>query len=577
MPLDIDQYALLADSRTGALVGADGSIDWLCVPRFDAASVFGALLGDADHGRWLLAPVGDARLVSRAYDGDTFTLETVWATDDGVARVTDVMPVGDGSHVVRRIEGVSGRVVMRHELRVRFDYAEALPWVRQGDDGLVAVAGPDALVVRGLLWQADGFSHEAIVSVTAGERVDTVLSWFPSYAAPPATLDVEAALRTTRDWWADWAAGSSSTGLVRRSLLVLRALSNIDTGGIVAAATTSLPEDFGGSRNWDYRFVWLRDAALAIEELLAAGFTEEAAEWRDWLIRAVAGDPADVQIMYGVAGERRLTEWVADSLPGYRGSAPVRIGNAAFTQTQVDVFGEVLRALGLARDAGLVEDDLSWPLEVELLTHLETIWQQPDRGIWEIRGPARHFVHSRAMAWAAFDAGIRGIDSGRRGPRARWALVRDAIRASILADGVAPGGWFRQHDETDEVDASLLVLPMIGFCAADDPIMLATVERIEQTLVVDGLVRRYRTESGVDGVEGGENAFLACSFWLVQQYARSGRADDAQQLFDRLSALANDVGLLAEQYDSGAGRAAGNVPQALSHLTLVAAARALAS
>lgn len=586
----IEDYALLSDCRTAALVSREGSIDWLCVPRFDSPSVFGALLGGPDQGRWSLRPADAQATATRHYDGDTFLLVTRWETASGVAEVHDAMPVDlqrrDVTRridVLRRIVGVSGEVVFDHELRVRFDYARALPWMRQtgtrSAPELTAIAGPDALVVRGAPLRADDHSHRGEVTVRAGDQVDISLTWHPSHRHAPEPLDAEAARIESRDWWRDWAARIDHTGpfeaSVVRSLLVLRALSHRDTGGIVAAPTTSLPEQFGGARNWDYRYVWLRDAALTLQALLEHGFVGVAHHWREWLLRAIAGDAADMQIMYGIAGERELPERELSSLPGYDGAAPVRIGNGASAQYQADVVGEVMLALAAARDAGLEESHFSWPMERSLLRNTGENLDRPDNGIWEIRGEPRHFTHSRVMMWAAFDRGIRAVEEhGLSGPVDQWRQRRDTLRAEIDAHGVAEGR-FVQHEATTEVDASLLLIPQVGYCAPDDPRMLATVAEIERTLLHDGLVRRYRTGTGVDGLAGGEHPFLACSFWLVQQYAATGRRDEATALMERLCGLANDLGLLSEEYDVEHGRHVGNTPQAFSHLALVRAADAL--
>ncbi len=586
MSAPIESHALLSNCRTAALVTDQGAIDWLCLPRYDSGSVFGALLGDEQHGCWSLRPTDTTATASRRYDGDTFILVTRWQSATGVAEVHEFMPIDDEiDAVVRRVVGISGDVEFASELRLRFDYARAVPWVRQvGDDDapvLLAVAGPDAISVRGPRLRAEDTMHRGVFGVTAGETVDSVLSWDRSYHPHPVGCDVDATLERTRDWWTDWAARVDRTGAweahVLRSLLVLRALTHSETGGIVAAATTSLPEDFGGSRNWDYRFVWLRDAALTLEAYLAHGYTRAAERWRDWLLRAVAGDPADVQIMYGLGGERDLPERELTSLPGYDGAAPVRIGNGAVDQYQADVIGEVLVALEAARLAGVDETRYSWALQRALLTRVVEWFDRPDHGIWEMRGDLHMFTHSRAMVWAAFDRGVRAVDEhGLDGDAPTWRRLRDEVRREIDAQADAVGGYFPQHYDTDEVDASLLLLPIVGFCAADDPRMLATVERIEQTLMRDGFVLRYRTSAGTDGLAGDEHPFLACSFWLVEQYAASGRTDDAARLMDRMCAVANDVGLLSEEYDPATGRHAGNTPQALSHLALVGAADALA-
>lgn len=586
-PAPIADYALISDCRTGALVSRDGSIDWFCAPRYDSSSLFGALLGDEDHGCWRLAPADPDATVQRRYDGHSMILISRWECGEGVAEVHDFMPVTGGRvDLVRRIVGISGRVRFRTEVRMRFDYARALPWVRQvgspASPALHATAGPDSMVVRGVALEPIDHAHRGEVTVDAGEEAHLTATWFHSYRTDPGPLDVRAARETTSRWWGQWAGRVADHGPhhaeVVRSLLVLRALTNEDTGGIVAAATTSLPEEFGGIRNWDYRYVWLRDAALTLEALVEHGFLAVAERWRMWLLRAVAGDPGQMQIMYGIAGERDLSEREIPSLPGYAGAAPVRVGNGAVDQYQGDVIGEVLVALEAARIAGVEEDDFSWPLQQALIDRVERNIPRPDNGIWEVRGEQRMFTQSRAMMWAAFDRGVRAVERwGLDGPVERWRSLRVRLAREIAADGVdADGGHFVQYYGSSEVDASLLLLPQVGFCAPDDPRMLATVDRIEQTLMVDGFVRRYRTDTGVDGVPGDENAFLACTFWLVEQYAATGRHDDAVRLMDRACAAANDVGLLAEQYQPRTGRQAGNTPQALSHLALVRAADAIA-
>ncbi|MET4581671.1 GH15 family glucan-1,4-alpha-glucosidase [Conyzicola nivalis] len=592
MALHVEDYALIGDCHTGALVGLDGSIDWLCLPRFDSASTFGALLGDEDHGRWLVAPRaslhGDEGVSSsRSYVEDTFTLVTRWVTPTGEVDVIDLMPHGDRrADVVRRVVGVSGTVDMHQELRIRFDYGAALPWLRQvpeeGGNAVVAVAGPDAIVIRGPVLRAEDHAHVSDFSVSAGETVDIALTWYPAHRSAPAPLNVSKRIRETERWWQSWASTTAVapqySEAVRRSLLVLRALTHEDTGGIVAAATTSVPEEFGGQRNWDYRYVWLRDASLTLHVLLDHGFEAEADPWRRWLLRAIAGDPADVQIMYGLSGERRLNEYVVDSLPGYDGASPVRVGNGAFTQYQGDVFGEVMLALERARETQGEEMDFSWPLQRALMTFVENNWQRPDNGIWEIRGPLRHFTHSRVMLWAAFDCAARAVrEFGLDGPVERWERMRDLVREEIETQGFDPvRGTYTQYYGGSTVDASLLQMVQAGYIEADDPRMLGTVAAIEEDLLEDGLLLRYRTESGVDGLPEGENPFLACSFWLAEQYARSGRLADATELMDRLVGYSNDVGLLSEEYAVGDARQAGNTPQAFSHLSLVRAADAIA-
>jgi GH15 family glucan-1,4-alpha-glucosidase len=588
MALRIEDYAFIGDCHTGALVGRDGSIDWLCLPRFDSPSTFGALLGGPEHGRWLLAPAGEVTSTRRRYVGDTFVLETIWETPEGVVEVSDLMPVGDRrADVLRRVRGVRGTVRMRQELVIRFGYGRTIPWVRRvtdgdGDQGLLAVAGPDAVLLRGgPLPQPSDHRHVGELEVSAGDAHDYVLTWYPSHRDVPPRLDPEERTADTIRWWQRWADRCTRGGPydrhVTRSLLVLRALTHEDTGGIVAAATTSLPEEFGGTRNWDYRFSWLRDAALTIEALLAHGYHDECDEWRTWLLRAIAGAPSQLQIMYGLAGERDIEEREVPHLPGYEDSRPVRIGNGAVAQYQADVLGEVMVALDNSRRAGIEETEFSWPLQRELLHFVCDNWDRPDHGIWEIRGPQRRFTHSQVMVWAALDRGVRAVRTfGLDGDADRWEELRDRVCADVMEQGFDhERGTFTQYFGGTGVDASLLQLPQVGFCAPDDERMLGTVAAIEADLLRDGLVLRYRTEEGVDGLPPGEHPFLACSFWLVEQYARSGRLDDAHALMERLLSLTNDVGLLSEEFDTKQDRQAGNVPQALSHLALVRACDAL--
>lgn len=586
MALNIEDYALLSDSRSAALVGRTGSIDWLCLPRFDSASMFGALLGNEEHGRWLLAPSDPDATCSRSYVGDSFILRTLWTTATGQVEVIDFMPSADRrADIVRWVRGLSGTVEMHQDLRIRFGYGSTVPWVRQlrgeSGHGLIAIAGPDAIVVRGPQLHASDHRHVSEFRVDAGESVDLQMTWYPSHHRTAEQIDVAGALARTADWWDGWARSCRHEGAyhaeVVRSMLVLRALTHVDTGGIAAAATTSLPESFGGNRNWDYRYVWLRDASLTLEVLLSHGYADEAEGWRGWLLRAVAGDPNDVQIMYGLAGERFLPERELSSLPGYRESSPVRVGNAAVDQFQLDVIGEVMVALHAARNAGVTESAFSWPLQRSLMAFLEKNWRRLDHGIWETRGPAREFTHSRVMVWAAFDRAVRAItEHGMEGPLVRWTALRDQLRRDIEERGFSRArNSYTQFFGSEQVDASLLALPQVGFCSADDPRMLGTVAAIESDLLRDGLVMRYRDEQSVDGLTPGENPFLACSFWLVEQYAASGRHEDATTLMDRLVGCVNDVGLLSEQYDVTNGHQAGNTPQALSHLALVRAADAI--
>ncbi len=588
MSLPIEDYALISDCYTGALVGRDGSIDWLCLPRFDSPSMFGALLGTEDHGRWLVAPVDPTARSTRHYEGETMILITRWRTADGEVEVTDFMPYGDHrADLLRRVRGVSGTVRMRQDLRIRLGYATAVPWIRQDKtehpSALIAISGPDGLVIRGPGLRASGRSHGGEFTVTAGQVVDLSLTWFKSYKPTPPPPDVEGALDKARTWWLDWAKGCSHVGPYRkevvRSLLLLRALTHLRTGGIVAAATTSLPESFGGDRNWDYRYVWLRDASLTISVLLAHGYSDFVDHWRDWLLRAVAGDPADVQIVYGLSGERALDERIVPTLPGYQGASPVRVGNAASSQFQADVIGEVMLAFHNGRLGGVPETKFSWALQRALLGYLEQHWRRPDHGIWEIRGEPRHFTHSRVMVWAAFDRAVAAVEEfGLDGPVKRWRTLRDEVRADIEANGYdRQRHTYTQFFGSSEVDASLLQLAQVGYCGYDDPRMLGTVAAIESGLMRSGLPLRYRTETGVDGLAAGEHPFLACSFWLVEQYANSGRVADARALMTRLLGFANDVGMLSEEYDVEGRSQAGNTPQALTHLALVRAADAIST
>lgn len=586
----IEDYALLSDMHTGPLVAKTGSIDWLCFPRFDSSSIFAALLGNEDHGRWLLAPESaEAKVRSWRYLDRTFVLCTEWETETGAVRVTDFMPLGDRrASIVRRVEGLSGSVRMAHELIFRFDYARVMPWLSRtldddGEEVLVAIAGPDAVSLRGPhLPVAVDHRHRGGFDVAQGETFDFELVWYPSHRSIPGAMDVDQALGSAIERWQSWAADCHQGGpfaeQVQRSLLVLRALTHEDTGGIVAAATTSLPEDFGGQRNWDYRFCWLRDAALTLEAMLTHGYAQEALTWRNWLLRAVAGDPEDLQIMYGLGGERRLPEQELPQLPGYENSTPVRIGNGAVNQYQADVVGEVMVALHQLRESGSAEDHFSWPLQRALLGFVERHFDDKDQGLWEMRGEPHYFTHSRVMMWAAFDRGVQAVEMfGLPGPVERWTKLRDQLKAEVFEKGFNEElGSFTQTYGGNTTDASLLVLPQVGFLDYDDAKMLGTVAQLERELLdPDGLLLRYRTESGLDGLEPGEHPFLACSFWLVEQYARSGRAEEALALMNKLVGFCNELGLLSEEYSTEDGRMAGNFPQAFSHLTLVRAADAL--
>ena len=574
----IEDYGLIGDLHTAALVDRRGSIDWLCFPRFDSGACFAALLGDADNGRWELAPV-DGGTPTRRYLHDTLVLETTWETDGGAVRVLDFMPPReDVPDLVRIVEGVRGSVRMRSELVIRFDYGHIVPWVRNVDGTRLAVAGADALAFR---TPADTHGEDmrtvSEVVVEEGERIPFTLTWYPSHGDPPPAVDAERALADTESFWRDWNGLRTSAlpeewrEIVARSLMVLKALTYAPTGGIVAAPTTSLPEWIGSVRNWDYRYCWLRDATLTLLALLNAGHADEAAQWRRWLLRAVAGDPADLQIMYGVAGERRLSEFELPWLSGYEGSAPVRVGNAASEQLQIDVYGEVMDALYQSRIHGLPVEEPAWALQQTLLRYLEEAWRRPDQGIWEIRGERRHFVHSKVMAWVAFDRAVRTVETqGLDGPVDRWRAQRDEIHAQVCDQGFdAKLGSFTQSYGSPELDASLLVLPLVGFLPASDPRIRGTVEAVERELVQDGLVLRYVTRAGVDGLPPGEGVFLPCSFWLVDCLELLGRHDDAHELLSRLLGLANDLGLLSEEYDPQAGRLLGNFPQAFTHLALV--------
>ena len=584
MAARLEDYALIGDLQTAALVSRHGSIDWLCLPRFDSGACFAALLGTPEHGRWKLAPAGGERVVSRCYRDETLILETEWETATGTARVIDFMPPrGRAPDVVRIVEGVEGEVSMHSELVIRFEYGSIVPWVRRLDSARVAVAGPDGLCFRtGADTRGENMQTISELSVRAGDRVPLVLTWFPSFESVPDEIDPEQALIETEEYWVEWMRPCTYDGewreAVRRSLIVLKALTYAPTGGIVAAPTTSLPEKLGGVRNWDYRYCWLRDATLTLLALLNSGYVEEASEWRNWLLRAVAGDPADLQTMYTVLGERRLTELELDWLPGYEGSAPVRIGNAASAQLQLDVYGEVLDALFQGRKRGLPVDADSWALQKQLLGYLERAWREPDHGIWEVRGPKQHFTHSKVMAWVAFDRAVRGVEEQElEGPVERWRTVRDDIHEQVCDRAFDPElGAFTQFYGSGTLDASCLLIPLVGFLPAQDRRARGTVEAIERELCSDGFVLRYVTEETEDGLPTGEGCFLPCSFWLAEALAAIGREGDARALLEQLIGLGNDLGLLAEEYEPHAGRLLGNFPQALTHLTLINAAFSLA-
>ncbi len=577
MALRIEDYALVGDLQTAALVGSDGSVDWLCFPRFDSGACFAALLGDESHGRWLLAPADDAACSTRQYVDDTLVLETTWETGSGAVRVLDFMPPrGEAPDIVRIVEGLRGSVEIRTELIIRFDYGSILPWVRRIDDTLVAIAGPDAVCLRTPAeLRGEDMTTVGEFTVSEGERVPFVLTWFPSAREVPKEVDPEQALDDTLAYWTEWIDNCGYEGdfhdAVHRSLMILKALTYAPTGGIVAAPTTSLPEHLGGVRNWDYRYCWVRDATLTLLALVSAGYREEAEAWRAWLLRAAAGDPADLQIMYGVAGERRLVELELEWLPGHEASAPVRIGNAASEQLQLDVYGEVMDALYQARAHGLESSEHAWSLQNVLLGHLEQRWREPDHGIWEIRGEQRHFVHSKVMAWVAFDRAVRSVEEqGLEGDADRWSRVRDEIAADVIRHGYDESlGSFTQYYGSDTLDASLLMIPLVGFLPASDARVRGTIDSIRRDLVDDGFVLRYRSEEGIDGLPPGEGVFLPCSFWLVDCLELLGEHDEAHALFERLLSVRTELGLISEEYDPASKRLLGNFPQAFTHLELV--------
>ncbi|MGY5120056.1 glycoside hydrolase family 15 protein [Streptomyces sp. 900105755] len=577
----IEDYALIGDEQTAALVGRDGSIDWLCLPRFDSAACFARLLGDEDNGHWRIAPSGATTCARRGYRPDTLVLDTEWETAEGTVRVTDLMPQREHApDVVRIVEGVSGRVTVHSTLRLRFDYGSVIPWMRRSGAHRVAVAGPDSVWLRSepsvRTWGEDFGTHSEF-TVAEGERVAFVLTWHPSHQQRPPLVDPFEALRSSVTGWRRWTARCTYRGphrdTVMRSLITLKALSYEPTGGIVAAATSSLPEELGGVRNWDYRFCWLRDSTLTLGALLAAGYRKEAERWRDWLVRAVAGDPADLQIMYGLAGERRLPEFELPWLPGFGDSKPVRVGNGAVDQLQLDVYGEVMDSLSLARTAGLPTKPHMWAIQCALMKFLEKAWRQPDEGLWEVRGGRRHFVHSKVLVWVAADRAVRTLEEHAelKGELTRWRALRDEVHREVCEKGYDPKrNTFTQYYGSRELDAALLLIPRVGFLPPDDPRVVGTVDAIRDDLGRSGFLRRYDTDAiGVDGMPGGEGAFLACSFWLADALHMTGRTDDAKELFERLVGLVNDVGLLSEEYDPETGRQLGNFPQAFSHIGLV--------
>jgi GH15 family glucan-1,4-alpha-glucosidase len=584
MPLPIEDYALIGDSQTAALVGKDGSIDWLCFPRFDSAACFAALLGTPDHGRWLIAPVADIVQSSRHYRDDTLILETIFETADGTVAVIDFMPSRDRDpNLVRIVEGRRGTVRVKCELVLRFDYGSIVPWVHKTDCGMSAIAGPDAVtLLTPVPLHGEDMKTVAEFDVTAGQRVPFTLNYHPSHRSGNPVLDSTLALAETESWWNEWARRCTYQGPYRRavvqSLMVLKALTYQPTGGIVAAPTTSLPEHIGGVRNWDYRYCWLRDATLSLLALINCGYTDEAAAWRAWLVRTIAGTPGSAQIMYGLGGERRLTELEVPWLPGYEDSAPVRIGNGAYSQLQLDVYGEVFDALYQARAAGLAPTDDGWRVGRRLLDWLSDAWELPDEGIWEVRGPRQHFVHSKVMAWVAFDRAIKTVERfGREGPVDGWRAIRDKIHASVCENGFDPDlNAFVQAYGSKALDASVLMIPLVGFLPATDPRMVGTTDAIAKHLMKDGYVRRYDTRVTEDGLPPGEGTFLPCTFWYADNLALQGRTEEAREVFERLLALRNDLGLLSEEYDPVSKRLLGNFPQAFSHIGLIATALNLA-
>jgi GH15 family glucan-1,4-alpha-glucosidase len=594
----IENYGFIGNMVSGALVGRDGSIDWLCLPRFDSDACFAALLGTPEHGRWLVAPDEEVRRTTRRYRPGTAILETTFETEGGAATVIDFMPLTDDEDyvdLVRVVRGDRGRVRMRTELIVRFGYGKNIPWVRRQEFGLRAIAGPDAVELHTHIdLRGEDFTTRGEFAVAEGESVPFILAYHPSHRPLSRARDCQQSLTETAAFWCEWSGAcrferepdrgggggdDEWREAVTRSLITLKLLEYAPTGGIIAAPTTSLPEQIGGVRNWDYRFCWIRDATLTLYALLTSGYREEARAWREWLLRAEAGSPADLQIMYGIAGERRLTELELPWLPGYENSRPVRVGNAAYCQRQLDVYGELMDAMHVGRKFQLEVSDEAWRMQRVLMDNLERIWHEPDEGIWEMRGPRRHFTHSKLMAWVAFDRAVKAVESfGRPGPVERWRGLRETIRADICRHGFSEAkNAFVQYYGGSTLDASLLLMAEVGFLPPEDPRFRGTVEAIERELMFDGLVLRYRSEDDVDGLPGGEGAFLACSFWLADAYGMMGRESDAERLFEHLLSLRNDLGLLAEEYDPRAKRQLGNFPQGFSHIALVNAANNLIS
>ncbi len=582
----LEDYGLIGDLRSAALVGRAGAVDWLCVPRFDSASCFSALLGDERHGRWLVAPAGAVRASSRRYRPGTLVLETDCETAEGAVRVIDFMPLrGSGPpRVMRVVEGLRGRVPMRMELSLRPDYGSIKPWVERAPDGVVLTAGPDTFrLSTPLALEVQDGTVGAEFVVVEGARERLTLTWHLSYEQTPPVEDADSALARTEAWWREWSGRSRYDGAYREevltSLIVLKAMTSETTGALVAAPTTSLPEEIGGVRNWDYRYCWLRDSVLALEALLDAGYTEEALAFRDFMLRVGTGDPSKIQIMYGIGGERRLPEFELAELPGYEGSKPVRVGNAASEQFQLDVYGEVAAVMFIGAERLDMIDRRFWPRWRAIIEHVETIWRLPDDGIWEARGPQRHYTYSKVMAWVVFDRGVRLAERFELdAPVDHWKLVRDEIHAEVCERGYdRERRTFTQYYGSKELDASVLNIPLVGFLPGTDERVSGTIDAVSRELGRDGFVSRYSTAETNDGLSGDEGQFLACSFWLVNALARNGRVEDARALFERLVSLANDLGLLAEEYDVTRRRQVGNFPQAFSHLTLILAARAISN
>jgi GH15 family glucan-1,4-alpha-glucosidase len=584
MALKIEDYAMIGDCHTAALVGRDGSIDWLCVPRFDSPACFAALLGKPEHGRWLLSPAEEVGRITRRYREETLVLETTFETGSGEVTIIDCMPPrSEEPDLVRIVVGKRGKVPMRMHLVIRFDYGSIVPWVRKIAGGLRADAGPDCVLIHtDVPMKGENLTTVAEFTVSEGQRIPFVLMWHHPHESRPERIDAEETVRYTDRWWRKWSSRCSYEGswreAVLRSLITLKALTYAPTGGIVAAATTSLPEKIGGVRNWDYRYCWVRDATFTLDALIGGGYVEEAKAWREWLLRAVAGTPSQVNVLYGLAGERRLNEFELEWLPGYENSQPVRIGNAAYTQIQLDVFGEVMDSLYLARCQGLPANENTWQVELALIEHLESVWSDPDNGIWEVRGPRRHFTHSKVMAWTAIDRAIKEVEQfGMNGPVDRWRKLRTEIHDQVCREGYDPQrNTFVQYYGGTDLDASLLMIPLVGFLPADDHRVQGTIDAIQRELTRDGFVLRHPSNPDVYALPPGEGAFLVCTFWMADCLALAGRRKEAQRLFERLLGLCNDVGLLSEEYEPHTGRLVGNFPQAFSHVGIINTARILA-